>query len=384
MGFKTSSRMKNTRNLTESLTLKFSESAGKLRREGKDLISLGLGEPNFPTPQPIVDATIKALNDGLTKYSSAPGLLELRSLISEEPENVIITPGAKQALFLSLIAILEEGDEVINITPCYVSYEPMINILEPKVKVHNVDLNNDLSVNFEKIKDNINSNTKVILINTPHNPTGKVFSGEELKQISEIAIENNLYVISDEVYSKLTNKHISIATLPGMKKRTFTIDGFSKTYSMPGWRLGYVISPKEFTKKVIKAQQHLNTNTCTFVQKGACAAFSLPENYLENFINQLKENNCILEEVVENNPFLSLVKPEGGMFAFLDISKTNLDSDEFCTELVQKYFVATTPGVAFGKNWNDHVRISLAINTEQFREGIRRLNLFVSEVDNNE
>jgi aspartate aminotransferase len=371
--------------LKESLTLTFSETARRMKHEGKPIISLGLGEPAFPTPSEISDETIIALKEGYTRYSDAAGLPELRTAIAEKlnkennirctKDNIIITPGAKQALYITLLALLEPEDEVINILPCYVSYLPQIYLAEPKAKIINIDLDKEtLTLPKEKIKAATREKTKVIIINSPHNPTGKVYSKEELTWISDWAKENDIWIISDEVYEKLlfsNEEHHSIAST---NNKTITINGLSKTYSMTGWRIGYLCAPSLIIPLLKKIQQHINTNTCTFIQRGSCKAFSLPETFLSPFIEQLRINNNTLRKMIEQNEKLSYVQPAGSFFAFVNIKNTNKTSDNFATELLTQKGVATTPGIAFG--WDDHIRISLAQDKATFTKGIKLIDEF--------
>lgn len=375
--------MKISKELKESATLKFSAAARALKAQGKEIISLGLGEPTFETPDIIKNSTIDALNAGFTKYSNPAGLDDLRKLIKEKLEtenniqteisNIIVTPGAKQAAYLAFMAILQPGNEVINITPCYVSYIPQIKLAEPDAKIINIDLNKDFTLDLNKIKQAITPKTKLLVLNTPNNPTGKIFSKEELQTIADLAIQHDFYILSDEIYEKLifTQPHISIASLEGMKDRTITVNGFSKSFAMTGWRIGYLVANDDLAKTIFKIQQHTNTNTCTFIQKGVCSAFNLPKDYLNNYKKQLQNNIQILNEN------LDIIQPQGGMFAFLNISKTGLTSDQFATKLLEETSVALTPGISFGENWNDYVRISLVPDTPTFEKGIKLIKEFM-------
>ena len=249
--------------ITDSLTLKFAEVATSLNREGIKIISLGLGEPDFPTPDHIIKATYQAMISGFTRYSNPMGLLELRkkiaySLMSSnnihvKPDNIIITPGAKQAIFFALMSILEPSDEIINITPSYVSYNPCIKIAEPKPCTIEIPLNKkDLSIPIEEIKKAVTSKTKAILINSPNNPTGKIFSYEEMETIVNIAKKYKIFIISDEIYNLLNysgEKTISPASFKGVEDLIITINGFSKAYSMTGWRIGYAVFPEKLREE---------------------------------------------------------------------------------------------------------------------------------------
>jgi len=378
--------------LNESLTLKFAQTARSLKQQGRKIISLGLGEPDFETPKHIIDATYKAMLEGFTRYSDSLGLQDLRIAVSEklqtdnqskyEPGQIVITPGAKQAIYLSLCALLLPDDEVINFTPYYVSYVPMAKIAEPRCVIHHIKMNKtDFSIDFEYLESRINSKTKVILLNSPNNPSGKIFNLCELEKISQLAIKHNLFVISDEIYEKLcfgNEKHISIASLPGMNERTFLVNGFSKAYSMTGWRIGYVACPKPFISNMNKLQQHINTNTCTFIQKGAVAALLGEHKFIEEYNLKLKQRFDLLSKYIAKQDKIKCFIPQAGFFAFADISKLKMDSNDFCSQLLEKTGVAITPGIACGNDWDDHIRISLAVEEDVLASA---LDLFMDFVN---
>jgi len=377
------------------LTLKVSEATRKRIKENKELISFGLGESPYPTPIEIKEATIKALHSGYTKYSHKQGLVELRELITKrlaeennfqcDIQNIVITTGAKQAIYLSLLSLIEPDDEVIVITPCYPSYIPQLKLVEPLVTIRTVDLKkDDFSLNMEEIKKNITSKTKLLVLNTPHNPTGKMFSKEQLLELAELALQHDFYILSDEVYEKLVyaadQAHLSLGSIKELAERLILINSFSKSYSMTGWRIGYLVAPLAIAQHIAEMQHHINTNVCTFVQKGSCAAFSLPADYLSSFLIVLQKNAAELQKMVSRNTLLKLVQPQGSQFCFLNISGLGLGSDEFCTKLVESKGVAATPGIVFGDNWNDHIRISLGVDEVEFAKGVQYLEEFVQEL----
>jgi len=371
--------------ITDSLTLKFAEVARRLSREGVKIISLGLGEPDFPTPDHIIKATYQAMLSGFTRYSNPMGLFELRKIIADslisnnniqtKLDNILITPGAKQAILFALMSILEPGDEIINITPSYVSYNPCIKIAEPKSHIIEIPLNKkDLSMPIEKIKKAITPKTKAILLNSPNNPTGKIFSYEEIETIVNIAKKYKIFIISDEIYNLLNysgEKTISPASFQGVEDLVITINGFSKAYSMTGWRIGYAVFPKKLREKFFKLQQHINTNTCTFVQKGAIEAINGDKSHIMIYNDKLKERAMAIYNVLKSQNVVSSVLPKGGLFAFLNISKSGINSNDFAANLIEEEHVATTPGIAFGKDWDDYVRISLTTNKEDIYLGIK-------------
>jgi len=380
--------MSLSKEIKYSITLKFAELARQKNRNGENIISLGIGEPMFDTPKEIVDETISAINNGYTRYSNSSGLIELRTSIAEkfildnkiniDPENIVVTPGAKQAMLLSLMSILEPGDEVINFTPCYVSYVPQVKIAEPTAIIHNIDLNkNDFTIDWEFFSKIINNKTKAVIINSPNNPSGKMFSNEDYLELIK-RIENfNCYLLSDEIYEKFIIgevKHISPGSIENIKNRVITINGFSKTFSMTGWRIGYLAAPEEIRHRIVKLAQHINTNTVTFIQKGVCNAYKINNYGLENFNKSLRKKVDFMLKVLPN----VFLPPDGGIFSLLNIRNTGFDSDSFATQLLNEHNVAVTPGIGFGHNWDDHVRLSMVINSKQFFKGINLINDFIS------
>lgn len=358
----------------ESLTYKFAQAAGEMRAQGKEIISLGLGEPDFKTPDYVVEATMKAMQDGFTHYSATQGWPELRKLIAEDcnknygseytMNDVIVTPGIKSAVYFSLAAILEPGDEIILISPYYVSYPAMVKLAEPTAKIVNVTLAKDFTLDAEKLKAAFNKNTKAILINTPNNPTGMVLSKEEVELVVKLAVENDAYIISDEVYEKLVyigHKHTSFGLYQEIKDRLIICNGYSKSHAMTGWRLGYAIGAHDVIAKMNKLQQHINTNTCTFVQVGACSIYKNEPVHIKPYVDELEARINYFDTELNKLPYITGVKPKAGFFYFIDISAVGVDSNTFCADLLKKTGIASTPGVAFGPEWDDHVRFSIAV-----------------------
>ena len=358
----------------ESLTYKFAQAAGEMRAQGKEIISLGLGEPDFKTPDYVVEATMKAMQDGFTHYSATQGWPELRKLIAEgcnknygseyTMNDIIVTPGIKSAVYFSLAAILEPDDEIILISPYYVSYPAMVKLAEPTAKIVNVTLAKDFTLDAEKLKAAFNKNTKAILINTPNNPTGMVLSKEEVKLVVKLAVENDAYIISDEVYEKLVYSgymHTSFGLYQEIKDRLIICNGYSKSHAMTGWRLGYAIGAHDVIAKMNKLQQHINTNTCTFVQVGACSIYKNEPVHIKPYVDELAARINYFDTEMNKLPYISGVKPKAGFFYFIDISAAGVDSNTFCADLLKKTGIASTPGVAFGPEWDDHVRFSIAV-----------------------
>lgn len=363
-----------TKEVGESLTYKFAQAAGEMKAQGKEIISLGLGEPDFETPQYVKNATIEAMNSGKTHYSASQGLPELRSLIAERvsgeygvnrtPVEIIVTPGIKSSVYFALASILEPYDEVINISPYYVSYPAMIKLAEPTAEIVTVILNKDYTLDIDKLKNAFNKKTKCILINTPNNPTGTVFNKDEIEGILRLCQEYNTYIISDEVYDKLIYSginHISFGRYEEIKDRVIITNGYSKSHAMTGWRLGYAIGPKDVIAKMNKLQQHINTNTCTFIQEGACAIYKNEPDHIKPYVSELERRVEYFHTNINSFKMMSGIKPKAGFFYFADISTTGIDSNSFCVKLLQETGIASTPGIAFGYDWDDHVRFSIAV-----------------------
>jgi len=386
--------MKLGSEVTANLTLEFAHKARERKKNGERIISLGIGEPDFDVPQDIITATIEALKNGFYKYSDPQGILSLRTAIAEKlktennipvgPEQIIVTPGAKAAIFIALMTLLEDGDEVINFTPSYVSYVPQIKIAEYASKVINFPLNKkDLSIDFDKLKKTITKKTKAILFNTPHNPTGKMFSREEVERLKDIALKNEIYIISDEIYELLNfsgDTHYSPASIEELKDWVITVNGFSKPFSMTGWRIGYLVLPKHLMEKAVKLQHHINTNTNTFIQKGAEVAVRSDAPHLKEYNNKIKNRLEIFKQFLETNKkYVSCTLPTATFYCWLDITSLNMTSNQFARKLVETKGVATTPGLAFGESWDNFVRIALTCDEEEIKEGLNLITEFIRE-----
>ncbi|MGC6424326.1 MAG: pyridoxal phosphate-dependent aminotransferase [Lentimonas sp.] len=377
--------------LINSVKTTFSKKAGEKVAAGEKLISLGLGEPYFETPIEIVDATIAALRDGKTRYCNCLGWPALRELVAEkfrdenkidvQSNNVVITVGAKQAFLVALQALVRPGDEVINVTPCFLSFIPQIKIAEPDCIIRNINISaGDFTFDMDKICESINEKTKVVIINTPHNPCGTMLTEADAEQlIRKVKQYPDCYIISDEIYEYLSwsgERHISLGAYPVIKDRVFTINGMSKTFSMTGWRLGYMAVPSKWMPTVSAILQHSNMNVTTFVQVGACASFTLDRSFLTDYCKDLKVAAEYLYEELKDTA-LNVVMPKGGFFCFVDISKTSLSSDEFATALLDKTNVAVNPGIQLGDDWDSHIRISFAGNFDELKRGVAGIKAFL-------
>jgi len=368
----------------ESGTMKMKELAGQKKKEGKKIISFTVGEPDFDTPKHIVEAAKKALDDGKTRYLDAPGLPELREAIAKqakeyngipcESSNVLVTP-TKQAIFETVMATVNEGDEVIMPDPSWVTYEPCVILAGGKAVPCVTKEEDQWRVTPDAVAELITPKTKMILLNSPSNPCGAVETHADIKGIADLAKDHNLVVLSDEVYEKIIFdglKHYSIAAEPGMLDRTVTISGFSKTFAMTGWRLGWLIAPKPIFKGINKVQQHSITHATSFAQYGALAAMTGPQEPVEAMVKEFQERRDLIMRLMKDIPSFKCDTPKGAFYVFPRY-EGKMGSEEFALYLMDKAEVAVTGGAAFGKSGEQHLRISYATNKKNIQEGMERL-----------
>ncbi len=357
----------------------------------EDCISLGVGEPDFDTPWHITEEGIYSLEQGRTFYTSNQGLPELREEISKwnkrkynldySKEEIIITCGGSEAIDVALRATINPGDEVIILEPNYVCYEPDILLaggVPIKIKLKN---ENEFRLTPIELESVITPKTKILLMNYPNNPTGAIMAKEDLEKISKVIIKHDLLVISDEIYSELTyaGNHYSIGALPGMRDRTITINGFSKTYSMTGWRLGYVMGPKEIMDQVKKIHQFVVMSAPTISQYAGLEALRNGDEDIERMKKEYdKRRKYLLKEF--NRLSLPCFEPKGAFYIFPDIRKYNMSSEEFATQLLNKEHVVVVPGTAFGDSGEGFIRISYAYSLDALKEAIKRIERFLKSL----
>jgi aminotransferase len=357
-----------------------------------DCISLGVGEPDFVTPWRVSDAGIYAIKDGFTHYTPNRGLIKLRELISMQikkdlgveydPEDeIIITMGVSQGLDLALRTIINPGDEIIIIEPCYVSYAANVKLINGIPVLVQTRSSNKFKIDIEDVKKSITPKTKGIILNYPSNPTGSTIRRETLKDIAQIAIENNLIVISDEIYSALVyeDNHFSITSIPGMKERTIYLNGFSKSLAMTGWRLGYVACQKGISDLMLKIHQYTALCAPSIAQHAAIEAM---KNAFAD-INQMKSEyarrrNFILNRFTEIG--YPCHRPEGAFYVFPDISQSGMKSREFALNLLKSEKVAVVPGIVFGSTGENHIRCSFATSIENITEAMKRIENFSKKI----
>ena len=357
----------------------------------KDIIPLSIGEPDFDTPWHIREEAIYALKNNRTHYTVSSGLHQLRQEIGnylnrrfelEYNENeIMVTVGASEGVDIALRCLLNEGDEVIILKPAYVAYEPLITLSGGVCKTIELKEENDFKLTPEDLKNAITPKTKVLLMNFPSNPTGGVMSKEDLDKIVPIIKENNIFVLSDEIYAELTydSKHVSIASYPEIKDQVLLISGFSKAFAMTGWRLGYVCGNKEIIDVFKSIRDYSIMGPATFIQYGGIEAMRGGDNDIEKMKLEFeRRRNYVVSRL--NEMGLKCAKPKGAFYCFPNISSTGLNGHDFSIRLVKEKGVAVVPGVAFGENGQNNIRISYASKMEDLKEALNRIEAFINEL----
>lgn len=369
------------------------EKANKLEAEGRKIVHFEVGQPDFDTPANIKEAAKKALDEGVTAYSSNYGDIRLRRAIAEKLERmnhlkvdptkeIMVTCGGEEAVAAALFALLEKGDEVLIADPSYIPYSSLTKIAEAEPVYVPLDEKNGYCFDLEKLEAAITDKTKLLVLCTPGNPTGTMMDEESLRKLAEICCRHDILVLADEAYEQVLydgNKHISMASLPGMWERTITVQSFSKTYSMCGWRIGYLVAPAELMRIVVRAHQTVAMNACSFGQLGALEALTGPQDSLHAMLAEFDRRRLVLYNGLKELG-IPCSRPQAAFYLFPDISEFGMDSFAFAELLLDKYGVATVPGVEFGKNGEDHLRISYATSFEDCQEGLRRIAQCVSDL----
>ena len=361
-----------------------------MKAEGIDVINFGAGEPDFDTPEHIKAAAMGSLDAGFTKYTPSSGIPELRAAISEKlkadngldykPSQIIVNNGAKHSCFNAILAAIEPDDEVIIPAPYWLSYPEMVKVAGGVPVVVNTKAENGYKITPEEFEAAMSPKTRLIIINSPGNPTGAVYSKEELQALSEVALAEEILILSDEIYEKLVydgKKHFSIAALSKeVYELTFTVNGFSKPYAMTGWRLGYVAAPEWAAKAIDSLQSQTTSNANSFAQKGALAAYKGPQECVANMVAEYDARRQLVISHVEKIKKISFTRPEGAFYILLNIAQTGLTSSVFAERLLDKQNVAVVPGIAFGDD--ETIRISYATSRENIEKGLKRLADFVA------
>jgi aspartate aminotransferase len=366
--------------IEESATIKMGQLAQQLQDEGKAVMNFTLGEPDFRTPEHICDAAKKAMERGYTHYTNSQGITELREAIARKiqkdnkvavnADEVIVTPGGKQAIYEVMMSVLDDGDEVLLLDPAWVTFEAAVKLAggQPRwVK----RLEKELT--YTALESATSEKTKLLVINSPNNPAGYVLSDRELKEIAEFAAAHNLLVLSDEIYEKIIyeRRHTSIASLDGIQERTIIINGFSKTYAMTGWRIGYAVAPYAILKGMLKLQQHSVSCASSISQYAALAALRDSQDCVDEMVAEFKRRRDVIVKRL-NELGLRCVKPEGAFYAF--INTANHENDvEFTERLLKEAYIVVTPGSAFGTAGKNYVRFSFAASMANIVEGLDRI-----------
>ena len=374
--------------LTPSLTLSIDSKAKAMKLEGIDICGFGAGEPDFDTPEHIKAAAIAALEGGFTKYTPSSGLPELRQAISEKfaadngleyrPSQIIVSNGAKHSCYNAILATCEPGDEVIIPSPYWVSYPDMVKLAGAEPVIVQTSERNGWKMTAAEFENAMTPRTKMVIMNSPGNPTGAVYSREEMEAIVEVAAEEDIYILSDEIYEKLVYddvKHVSIASLSKTAyDLTITINGFSKSYAMTGWRLGYMGAPEAIAKAVDSIQSHSTSNPCSFAQKGAVAALKGDQQPLSDMHDEFDMRRNYMYDRISKIANITAVKPQGAFYVLVNISQLGLNSQNFSDRLLSKANVAVIPGAAFGDDRT--IRLSYATSIDVIKKGLDRFQDF--------
>ncbi|HEX8490490.1 MAG TPA: pyridoxal phosphate-dependent aminotransferase [Chthoniobacterales bacterium] len=374
--------------LTPSLTLSIDSKAKAMKAEGIDVCGFGAGEPDFDTPEHIKAAAIAALEAGFTKYTPSAGLPELRQAIAEKleadnqlkyrPSQIIVSSGAKHSCYNAILATCQAGDEVLIPSPYWVSYPDMVKLAGADPVIVPTTERNGWKMRASDFENAMTPRTKMLILNTPGNPTGSVYTREELEAIVEVAAEEDIYILSDEIYEKLVYdevKHVSVASLSQEAyDLTITVNGFSKAYAMTGWRLGYLAAPEAVAKAVDSIQSHSTSNPTSFAQKGAVAALKGDQQALADMRDEFSMRRNYMYDRITKIPNITAVRPEGAFYILVNISQLGLSSQNFADRLLSKANVAVIPGAAFGDDRT--VRLSYATSIDIIKKGLDRFQDF--------
>ena len=357
-----------------------------LEKQGKDVVHLEIGEPDFDTPKNIKEAAAKALNAGYTHYTPSAGIPELRQAIADyisktrnipvSSEEVVVTPGAKPIMFFSILALVNPGEEVLYPNPGFPIYESLINFVGAKPVPIPLKEENDFSIDPEYVKKRITKKTKMIIINSPENPTGGVITRGQLKVIADcIADRDDVFVLADEIYSRIIyeGKHESITQFKGMKDKTILLDGFSKTYAMTGWRLGYGVMRKDLALKVAQLMTNSNSCTCTFTQMAGVEALTGSQKEPERMDAEFKKRREVIVSGLNNIEGITCKKPHGAFYVFPNITGTGMDCHKLGDHLLYNAGVAVLPGTSFGKYGEGYLRLSFANSVENIKKALDRI-----------
>jgi aspartate aminotransferase len=368
--------------------------AKALEAEGRDIVHLEIGEPDFDTPRNIIDKAVEALRSGYTHYGPAAGMPDVRKVFAEHsardrgidvgPDNVVIVPGGKPIIYYPLTALIDPGDEVIYPNPGFPIYESVINFLEGKAVPLKLAEEKDFSFDIEDLRAAASDRTKLLIINSPQNPTGGMLSSDDLDAIAELAVKHDFWVLSDEIYSKIIYEgtHDSISTRPGMLERTIILEGHSKTYAMTGWRLGYGIMPVELAAAVAKLQTNCTSCTAAFTQIAGAEALTGPQDEAEAMVAEFKVRRDLLVDGLNAIEGITCKKPRGAFYVFPNITGLGLTSKEVEVRLLDEFGVAALAGTSFGAFGEGYLRFSYANSQDNIRKALERFADFAATVRN--
>ncbi|UCE08861.1 MAG: pyridoxal phosphate-dependent aminotransferase [bacterium] len=367
--------------------------AKALESQGKEVIHLEIGEPDFDTPDNIINAAVKALNEGKTHYGPAAGVPGLRKVIAEDmgkrrninihPDQVVVTPGAKPIMFFSILALIDEGDEVMYPNPGFPIYESVIDFVGARSVPYPLREEREFSFDINEFTSLITDKTKMIILNSPQNPTGGILTEDALKAVASIAQEKDIYILSDEVYLNTIYEgvHHSIASIAGMQERTIILDGFSKTYAMTGWRLGYGAMPEGFAQKIVQLQINSNSCTATFSQYAGIEAISGPQDEVHKMVAEFKKRRDVIVDGLNAINGISCLRPHGAFYVFPNIKQLGIDGKKLADFLLEKYGVAALSGTAFGKYGEGYLRFSYANSVENIQRALNRIDQAVKSLN---
>lgn len=380
------------RDIKPSATLGITSKAKAMKKQGIDVVSFGAGEPDFDTPQYIKQAAIEAINKGKTKYTLSIGTLELREAICKklldfnnlqyEPGDIVVSNGAKHSLYNIFQAICDKDDEVIIISPYWVSYVEMVSLAQARPVIADAYAKDGFKVSIDNLKAKLTSRTKAIIINSPSNPTGAVYSKDKLQQVFGLIRERGIRIISDEIYERLVYdglEPVSIASLGGeAKESTIIVNGVSKTYSMTGWRIGYIASnDKELTKSIKNLQDHSSSNPCSISQEAALAALTKEDGSVETMKAEFERRRDYMVARIDKIGRIHCVKPQGAFYCFADVSEVDKNTLNLAEKLLDEAKVAVVPGEGFGTP--GFIRLSFATGMENIEKGLDRIDKWLKQ-----
>ncbi len=367
--------------------------ARQLEACGKKIIHLEIGEPDFDTPKNVIDKACWALNHGYTHYGPSAGLPELREVIAKEvsrtrgievkPSQVVVTPGAKPIMFFVILALVDTEDEVIYPNPGFPIYESVINFLGAKAVPIQLREENQFRLDLDELKNLINPQTRLLVLNSPQNPTGGVLTEQDLKSIAEMVLKYpNLYVLSDEIYSRTlyTEKHYSISSFPGLQERTIILDGFSKTFAMTGWRLGYGVMEESLATSVARLQTNSNSCTATFAQIAGIEALTGDQSDVEKMCQEFRRRRDVLIGGLNKIPRVKALSPDGAFYAFPNVTQVGWPSKKLADYLMDEAGVAVLSGTAFGKFGEGYLRLSYANSVENIKEALDKIDRALTKI----